>query len=542
MAPYSYSKLPSLQSIRVLVLHPGSGPVNHIEIITKEDWSRSAVQYEALSYTWGNQEDKVDIWVGECRDTLKITRNLDVALRRFAAESCKDRVFWIDAVCIDQGDLEERSQQVRLMTQIYTNASRVVAWIGPGSQTSNRVARNIVDLSKNIDLDWKAFDITSRSEESWTKEVADIFNGPNALSDLEKLLSRAWFGRLWIWQEIRVASDRAIIKCGHDEIAWNDFHKVIFAIRATSNGQFSKAMMGQMGVVVQMKNMASSTTFVSLSNWTRRAKCTDERDRIYAVQGMIQPREAALIEPDYERSADDIFKELAEKYITQLKSLDLLTCCRFDIRKPSLPTWVPNWSGESDRKFAQILNPDASGRSACEATLIGGGVLRLQGKHCDTVERTYKMWDIGTLEIDVVAMISQIACQLGVGADHATGCITLEQLAITLELGSVAENFEPIPRSHLLRTQQAAAILQHILIDESRPSLWDRPEMAKYISTIAYRLEGWTFFTTMDGSTGLSPAEIIPGDIAGVLLGARSLLMLRQRSDGRHQVLGDFMA
>ncbi|KFY27059.1 hypothetical protein V491_01057 [Pseudogymnoascus sp. VKM F-3775] len=539
MAPYCYSKLPNLQSIRLLVLHPGFGLVNHVDIITIEDSNRSAMQYEALSYTWGSPDDTVDIWVGESRDTLKITRNLAVALHRFAAESADKRVFWIDAICINQEDLDERSQQVRLMTQVYTNASRVVVWIGPGLQASTRAVKNILDLSKSIDLDWKVFEVTSRSARPWTDAVTDILNRPDAISDLEELLFRPWFGRLWVWQEIRVASDRAIIKCGQEEIAWNDFHKAIFAIRATSNGQFSKAMIRQMAVVVQMKNMASSTTLVAFSNWTRKSQCSDERDRIYAIRGMIQPSEAALIEPDYTRPVHDIFTELASKYITQLKSLDLLTSCRYDIRKPLLPTWVPNWSGQSDRKFGQIMNPDASGRSACEATLIKEGVLRLQGKHCDVVGTTYKMWDVGAPEIDVVALILQIACQVGVGANHVTGRTTLEDLAITLELGSVADEFEPIPRSHLLQIQQAAKFLQQILIDDSPQSSWKRPEMTKYISTMAYRLEGWTFFTTEEGSIGLSPTEIRPGDVASVLLGARSVIMLRQRSDGNHQVLGE---
>lgn len=539
MAPYRYSKLPSLQSIRILVLHPGFGLVNHIDIITKEDANISTVQYEALSYAWGNPNDKVDIWVGGRRETLKIPRKLAVALHCFAAESAHKRVLWVDAVCINQEDLEEKSHQVRLMTQIYTNASRVVAWIGPSLQASTRAVKNILDLSENIDLDWKLFQITSKSASPWADEVTDILNRPDAISDLEELLLRAWFGRLWVWQEIRVASDRAVIKCGEEEIAWNDFHKAIFAIRATSDGQFSKATMRQMGVVVQMKNMASSTTLVSLSCWTRTAQCSDERDRLYAIQGMIQPSEAALIEPDYTRPAHDIFTELASKYVTQLKSLDLLTCCRYDTRKPSLPTWVPNWSGQSDRKFAQILNPDASGRSACEATLIEGGVLRLQGKHCAIVKTAYTMWDVDAPKIDVVAMIVQMARQLGIGANHVTSRITLEDLAITLELGNMAEGFEPIPRGHLLQTQQAVRFLRQILIDESPQSFCKRPEMTKYISAMAYRLEGWTFFTTAEGSIGLSPAEIRPGDVASALLGARSLMMLRQRSNGKHEVLGE---
>ncbi|KAM7214555.1 Heterokaryon incompatibility protein (HET) domain containing protein [Rhypophila decipiens] len=468
-------------------------------------------------------DDKLDVWVGERRDTLRITRNLAAALRQFTEETTHDRVFWIDVICINQEDLEERSQQVRLMTQIYTKASRVVAWIGPGSQASTRTMKNILDLSESIDLDWRVFEITSRSAKPSIDVVTDILSRPDGMSDLEELLFRAWFERLWVWQEIRVASDRAIVKCGQEETAWNDFHKAIFAIRTTSNGSFSKATMRQMAVVVQMKNMASSTSLVSLSSWTRRAKCTDDRDRIYAVQGMIQRSEAALIEPDYTRPVDDIYMELAGKYITQLKSLALLTCCRYDLRKTTLPTWVPNWSGDSERKFGQIMNPDASGASACEATLAAeGGVLRLQGNHCDVVERTYQMWDVAP-ETDVVASILHIAGQLGVGADdRVIERTTLEDLGITFELESVAEDFELMPRGHLLRIQQAKEFLQQILSGEP-------------LQFLRKRAQRWQ----IQGSIGLSPVEIQPGDIPSVLLGAKSLMMLRQRGDGKHEGLGE---
>lgn len=169
------------------------------------------------------------------------------------------------------------------------------------------------------------------------------------------------------------------------------------------------------------------------------------------------------MKPDYTITDDDIFLTVAKKYVTQLCSLDLLTCCRFDIRRPSLPTWVPNFSGESDRKFAQIMNTDASGRSACEATIVEDHILRLLGKRCCTIKTAVKLWDIGAGERSVVESVQDIAGRLGLGAEYLDGSSIKETLALILELGSVAENFEPMPVDHLERIAQAKALLDQTL-------------------------------------------------------------------------------
>ncbi|PMD37662.1 hypothetical protein L207DRAFT_431959, partial [Hyaloscypha variabilis F] len=61
--------------------------------------------------------------------TLSITTNLFTALHYLRYVS-SERHLWIDAICVNQQDLDKRSQQVKRMSSIYTLATRVVAWIG----------------------------------------------------------------------------------------------------------------------------------------------------------------------------------------------------------------------------------------------------------------------------------------------------------------------------------------------------------------------------------------------------------------------------
>lgn len=129
---YTYSPLlPRPNSIRLLRLLPASraeDPI-HIRIFNYSLTSpaRTSHLYECLSYVWGSVEDKRTIRVDDAQ--LAVTRNLDGALRRLRDPDL-DRILWVDAVCINQDDLEERANQVQIMAMIYAYASRVIVWLG----------------------------------------------------------------------------------------------------------------------------------------------------------------------------------------------------------------------------------------------------------------------------------------------------------------------------------------------------------------------------------------------------------------------------
>ncbi|KAN0116731.1 Heterokaryon incompatibility [Hyaloscypha variabilis] len=80
--------------------------------------------YEALSYVWGTEKAPDPILLDG--QPFYITENLKDALIMVRQGSQKERVLWIDAICINQNDLSERSAQVRQMRQIYSSAERVL--------------------------------------------------------------------------------------------------------------------------------------------------------------------------------------------------------------------------------------------------------------------------------------------------------------------------------------------------------------------------------------------------------------------------------
>jgi hypothetical protein len=105
--------------------------------------------YVALSYTWGDTKDPYAIL---CQgQTLFVTRNLKEALWQlreshdiFEGPACarsehnKTLYFWIDAVCINQNDNDEKSHQVKLMWEIYSSADFVITWLGNQDELTKR--------------------------------------------------------------------------------------------------------------------------------------------------------------------------------------------------------------------------------------------------------------------------------------------------------------------------------------------------------------------------------------------------------------------
>jgi hypothetical protein len=120
MSQYSYSPLRSEHnSIRLLRLLPSEDDAAPIQCelfeYTLHD-SRSHHLYEALSYVWGDLADKRPILMHG--HIFSVTVNLQAALLRLRNHAMQ-RVLWIDAICINQDDQEEKAYQIQAMANIY---------------------------------------------------------------------------------------------------------------------------------------------------------------------------------------------------------------------------------------------------------------------------------------------------------------------------------------------------------------------------------------------------------------------------------------
>lgn len=145
---YQYHTLPTKDSIRIVVLDPAD---NHEAPLTCTIFIRGRPEllqstdshinnYEAISYAWGTPTFTKSL-ICDKTSFLKITPNVD-SLLRSVRKPHKCRNLWIDAISLNQADLDEKSQQVPLMGNIYHQASKVIVWLGPEEKGLKEVSRS----------------------------------------------------------------------------------------------------------------------------------------------------------------------------------------------------------------------------------------------------------------------------------------------------------------------------------------------------------------------------------------------------------------
>ena len=195
-------------------------------------------KYEALSYTWGEERSPLPVIVkshGSKRKFIEVRQNLATALTYLRHKS-EARVLWIDALCINQEDMEERSSQVARMADIYRLAHRVVVWLGPESEVdrSSEALSTLRSIGSQIEVDWMTKEIRATNEgaSSWVDTTIPLTLDQNSLNSLLMVISRPWFDRIWVQQEIALANEHAVLICGHDSITRRHFMNALFCFHS----------------------------------------------------------------------------------------------------------------------------------------------------------------------------------------------------------------------------------------------------------------------------------------------------------------------
>lgn len=189
-----------------MVLKPGNADIP-VECELAVYHRAHRVPYEALSYAWGEQTKNRQIF---CNGSpLQVTESLETALRHLRSPT-EARKLWVDAVCIDQGDASEKGLQIRLMNTIYSEAERVLVWLGSGTPETekafrlvNRVVRHMGQnsywgLLRNPDASCPSHLLPDYVDFSPSTGVGRLSR--QDLNPLLALLSLPWFTRLWVFQ------------------------------------------------------------------------------------------------------------------------------------------------------------------------------------------------------------------------------------------------------------------------------------------------------------------------------------------------------
>ncbi|KAI0470393.1 heterokaryon incompatibility protein-domain-containing protein [Xylariaceae sp. FL0804] len=196
--------------------------------------------YEALSYTWGSISHHETAIITDQTSglpaTLSLGLNLASALRNLR-RSCQSRKLWIDAICINQGDDDEKAAQVKRMADIYRHASRVVVWLGPHDSDSALAVSTLRYLGRQtlVTMDNWNFCAPGSEQPYWCEADCQLPYSTQVWKAISNLLARPWFTRVWIIQEILLANKHAVIQCGNDETSWLDLRTAIISLWVREN-------------------------------------------------------------------------------------------------------------------------------------------------------------------------------------------------------------------------------------------------------------------------------------------------------------------
>lgn len=365
------------------------------------------VLYTALSYTWGAQ---VFEGVIECNGYSKaITKSLEAALQRFRKED-RSVVMWVDQICIDQENNVEKEQQIPLMGKIYQHAWNTVIWMGDSSPGSNSALWLLEECSVLLqmrmnDLDPKDFErlgLPTPDSQMWLALCA--------------FLSRAWFVRLWIIQEV-ILSTNLFVACGDSVTTWRILstgaeHLVTCGVsrwlqqlwddsNASEDRDICEAVTGIDYAKSYYQTHRKGTSLFDLLVFTRHAKCYDSRDKIYGLLAMCGEKDRNAVRTSYagDFTPAELYRDVIVHYLARDSGgLGLTTVLSsVDHESLDLPSWVPDWRKSRETvslghstSGQSIYNPNGRfltriGKSDCSYNLQMPNELLVHGIHVDTI-------------------------------------------------------------------------------------------------------------------------------------------------------------
>ena len=328
-----YSQAPLVterREIRILVLAPGTGnDVLRGELIV-ESLDYDDLHYTALSYTWSGSVGEHFISVGGA--PLSITENLSMALRHIRGPT-RPRNMWVDAICINQGDYEEKAIQVNMMGDIFASGTRTIVWLGEKSADSD-VAMDFIGSLRQRTLDQQ--DSDSKIEQTC----------PRAINEL---MQRKWWTRIWVIQEV-LMSRRVIVQCGDRRVDILSFVKLLGESRVkqlsdqpSSSPEIPFKEILSKWYVHKNQVEAHGLSLRALIFSTRDFQASVWRDRIFALLGLATPEARSYVTPDYSDEVPDrsILIRLTMFFLREsVEPLEYASVCR----ATNCPSWVPDWT------------------------------------------------------------------------------------------------------------------------------------------------------------------------------------------------------
>ncbi|KAJ4207067.1 hypothetical protein NW759_014065 [Fusarium solani] len=546
------------QEIRLFEILPSEDINAAVEIrLFRRRLGDMSGQFMPFSYVWGDPTDTKPIKVNGM--STAVTRNLADFLKQTRASLLdiltkgswdKPAIFWADAICINQQDMEERNHQVQLLKPIYSSAPLALAWLGHFSDAHLAVSL-AESLGPSYDLEpdegWQGLNYRS-----WMIENMHLWASSSQRDgywDAYRSLVRSpYWARTWTLQEM-VLPAHVLFMCGSSLVKWRSIMAVQQLLSALLSmacnpshptaeahrdlyramGPFHNTLDDSIREINEMRwKMASTSDNPNLNLVPRLVehRATDPRDKVYGLLGIMETR----LEADYVKDTPQVYKEFVSTWINEIKDLNFLLYSQEHDRiarqnQTPLPSWAPDWEGLSmgegpprnNRNFGLFMaesfaNYDASERLPTSNAHLCDGLTNLAaaGVVVSKVEEVYPRWPSDMMRLDWPRIAATYLWQLGIPLGQDFSRAWREEIF----KGYSAE-------SGMMDCEGTVVALERT---------WEnvRGEVEGLISFMRVYLGPSLKFVTNNGYLGISTAAQV-GDMVVVLVGCKAPVLLRRR-------------
>lgn len=529
-----------------------------------------SLKYIALSYVWGLEMSQTPLVINGTN--FKATANLFDFLVRYRKISSvvpqwelANLPLWIDAVCINQQDIPERNNQVQMMGSIYKCATRTISWLGPdygGSEAAMKIMRNIFprvndSIRKKDLLAW----LDDENANLWQKHGQDTdrgtFSSGNDFWDsCKEILSRAYFSRSWITQELALSRD-VVVLCGQQTlplfafwVIWEWLLRIqglpcpaqvdagLWSLLSTREGRrllgwgALNKLPNLMDLMRESKDAPEGSLpliWHELVLHTRILQATDPRDKLYSVLGILDRN----IKPEYSASIEDVFFDFSKEHVYSEKRLSILREAGHGTFSDSpehprhrlfVPSWVPNWDALSKeftwgqlyhgacRLFAdgnppRSLHQAGDSRAGMSAESVSGysfkivgRILKARGLQCDSVLAVRRL---GVDHESWFLFCEDFVSSCGTRSHYVSGMPVLQALARMMFLNQDPTSAKDVDQSTSAQDMLRLCIIGIIIMGSPAQSIIERFGLAPHANLVEKFL----------GSGGLADHVLNPAEV-----------------------------
>ncbi|VUC29562.1 unnamed protein product [Clonostachys rosea] len=387
---------------RLVTVQPGAWakPIvisfEHVSLLRK-----GFPSFEALSYCWGDPEKIEEVRV-EQGGVLHVTKNLSLALRHLRHEKSKTRTLWIDDLCINQADQNEKSMHVQWMGYVYQTAPRVVVFLGELGGRNAQAMDLLVEYGNSYTVNQKTSKINIKRgyEGSFIRGTETPDLNQVQTNDINDLMSRPWFSRLWVIQEVALMTDpkNSTVQCGNKSVSWEEFRRGywLMSVHPPEN------MLRPGSKLAALKAIPEASYALCDPSWgmnivdvfwgVQEFGCSEFLDRFYGVLSLLKREDLKYdIKVDYKISPGNLFEKVQRIEIKTV-GVHLLRFCELERQKPGNEqlagqrqgrSWVPMPANMPS--FLSVMPPNPMVRFKSKYRFHNDGCLEVYGESIGSI-------------------------------------------------------------------------------------------------------------------------------------------------------------